>query len=72
MAALTISQTNTQHQASSKSPAREQHRSFTSPPIHPNANDSRNKLQRASMSGVPEQERGKKKRFSGLGVGYVE
>ncbi|MCJ1397590.1 hypothetical protein MMC11_000784 [Xylographa trunciseda] len=64
----TISQKDTQPQASSRSPAREQHRSFTSPPINSNMKGTRNKLQRASISGVPEQERGKKKRFSGLGT----
>ncbi|MCJ1380798.1 hypothetical protein MMC17_003907 [Xylographa soralifera] len=63
-----ISQMNTQPRASSRSPARERQRSFTSPPIKPKTKGSRNKLQRASMSGVPEQEKGKKKRFSGLGV----
>ncbi|MCJ1439049.1 hypothetical protein MMC27_008440 [Xylographa pallens] len=62
-----ISQTNTQPQASSRSPAREQHRSFASPPTKQNTNGSRNKLQRASVSGVLEQEKGKKRRFSGLG-----
>ncbi|MCJ1390239.1 hypothetical protein MMC18_003097 [Xylographa bjoerkii] len=65
------SQTNTQPQAISRPPAREQHRSFTSPPTNANRNGSHKKLQRASMSGVPEQEKGKKKRFSGLGSLFV-
>ena len=63
-----ISLMNTQPQAGSRSPAREQHRSFTSLSTKQNANGSRNKLQRASVSGVLEQEKGKKRRFSGLGV----
>ncbi|MCJ1286029.1 hypothetical protein MMC26_005371 [Xylographa opegraphella] len=61
------SQLNTQPPASSSSPVREQHRSFTSPAPKPNTSGTRNKLQRASVSGVPEQEEGRKKRFSGLG-----
>ncbi|MCJ1473499.1 Serine/arginine repetitive matrix protein 2 [Lambiella insularis] len=60
--------TDTQQYASPAPSGREGHRSFTSPPASSNSDKSRSKFQRASMSGVPDQEKGKKKRFSALGV----
>ena len=48
-----------------------QYRSLTNPPTSNVSDRSSKKLQRASMSGVQEQDKGKKKRFSGLGVSKV-